>query len=94
MSRAARTSATVVTIGSSTRIGPATAARRIAASCASNSVGLAQQQADAAHAEGGVAVRARRHDALVLQRLDVLLAAPVEHADGHRVAAIASMMVR
>ena len=49
-------------------------------------LGVAQQHADAAQAEGGVWVGGDGDDAFDLQGLDVFFAAPVEHADGDGVA--------
>ena len=48
--------ATLVTIGSMTRVGPVRAARRIAVSCVSNKLGTAQQEADAAEAQRRIGV--------------------------------------
>ncbi len=86
IARVVRTSATLVTIGSSTCTGPA---RRRAGSrrVASPAVRVPQQQADAAQPQRRVGCRRVWHDAGAGERLDLLLAAPVEHADGDRIAA-------
>ena len=87
ISRAARTSATVVTIGSITRTGPADGGAQDGGELRLQQLRLAQQQPDAAQAERRIGVGDVRHDAGAGQRLDVLLAAPVEHPDRHRIAA-------
>ncbi len=58
----------------------------MAANCVSQHVRVLQQHADAAQAERRVGVVRVRHDAGAGERLDLLLAAPVQHADGDGVA--------
>ena len=48
--------------------------------------GTAQQQAHTAQPHGGVRVGNIRHEAGVRQRLDIFLAAPVQHTDGDGIA--------
>ena len=81
------TSATLVTIGSMTRTGPAVGGAQDGSEAA---LPAAPAAAAAAGCRAGRAPGWHRHvghDAGAGQRLDVLLAAPVEHADRHGIAA-------